>query len=299
MTAHTLLRHWNSVISRGVGYEPTPAGRHLDAKGVAGYYVDFSAKTTSLSAAAPEALLPAALAQLALGWWERILDGDPGAEEGFLDVCRLLEHASVKEGESRLWFYRVRVPKYRMEPPWISALAQAQAASVFVRAYLRYGKERYREIAVEAIRPLVQKTRPTVVVRLPAGLALEECPGDPASLILNGWVYATWGLRDVALGLGSETAARMLDDTSACLVAMLPRYDIGWWTRYSLFPYRLPDLAKPFYHRLHVVQMEIMSRLTGDSVFDHSAERWRGYDVPSKRVALVTQKMAFVASRYR
>ena len=36
-------------------------------------------------------------------------------------------------------------------------------------------------------------------------------------------------------------------------------------------------LASPFYHQLHVVQLRVMSKLTGDQSFAEVAERWAGY----------------------
>ena len=90
----------------------------------------------------------------------------------------------------------------------------------------------------------------------------------------------------------------MLAASTDCLLATLPRYDIGWWTKYSLYPHRLPDFAKPFYHRLRVDQLDAMQHLTGIGEFGATATRWRGYDTPTRRVAAVAQKAAFVASGY-
>jgi hypothetical protein len=36
-------------------------------------------------------------------------------------------------------------------------------------------------------------------------------------------------------------------------------------------------LASPFYHRLHVVQLQIMHRLTREAVFAEFAGRWERY----------------------
>ena len=52
-------------------------------------------------------------------------------------------------------------------------------------------------------------------------------------------------------------AGQMLAASTDCLLATLSSYDVGWWTKYSLYPHRLPDLAKPFYHRLHVDQLDV------------------------------------------
>jgi heparosan-N-sulfate-glucuronate 5-epimerase len=288
-----------SVLSRGVGYEHTPQGSFIDPRGVRGYYIDFSAKTTSPSAANPSALLPAGLAQLALGWWERSLAGEHGADERFRRVTDLLVRSAEDDRGALVWLYRLLDRKYHIAPPTISCLSQAQAASVLVRRYVLDGDPGDADLARRALRPLLSGRAPTVVAGLDSGPALEEAPSAPPSLILNGWIYALWGLRDVALALDDRDASTMLEASTACLTAVLPRYDVGWWSRYSLYPHRLPDLAKLFYHRLHVEQLEVMHTLTSNTTFQATAERWSGYDTQSNRVRLVMQKLRFVASGYR
>jgi len=295
----SLARHVRSALSRGAGYEDTPTNPAFDASDVAGYYLDFRAKTTAPSAADPTSLLPAALAQLALGWWELGLRGTDDAHASFAAVCDLLEAAATRTQDSALWLYHVPVRKYEIDSEWASALAQGQAASVFVRAHATGGAERHADLALGAVAPLLRTGSASLVSLLPEGPVLEECPTQPMSAILNGWIYAAWGLRDVALGLGSEEARVAYDATVASVRAALPRYDVGWWSRYSLYPHRLPDLAKLFYHRLHVAQLEVLESLTGDGVFGSVAERWRSYDTPWHRARLVSQKALFVASGYR
>jgi hypothetical protein len=36
-------------------------------------------------------------------------------------------------------------------------------------------------------------------------------------------------------------------------------------------------MASPFYHRLHIVQLRVMAKITGDELFQQYAERWAGY----------------------
>jgi heparosan-N-sulfate-glucuronate 5-epimerase len=40
---------------------------------------------------------------------------------------------------------------------------------------------------------------------------------------------------------------------------------------------RLPMVASAFYHGLHIVQLRVMHRLTGEELFDRVADRWEGY----------------------
>jgi len=263
-----------AALSRGPGYEPQPPGTRFDRGSVRGYYLDLRAKTTSPTAAAPERLPPAGLAQLALGWWECGLAGDARALERFDAVCELLLRRAESRDGSLLWPYAMPVPKYGLRPPWFSAMAQGQAASVFVRAAER--DERAEELALRALRPLLDRAAP-FVVDTPAGPALEEAPSEPPSLVLNGWIYALWGLWDAAVGLGSAASRALFGESLRALQTMLADYDTGWWSRYSLWADGR-DLAKPFYHRLHVVQLEALHRLTGAPELAAAAARWRGYD---------------------
>lgn len=292
-----VARALRAALSRGQGYEPQPPGRFFDDRSVRGYFLDLSAKTVAASGRHPEGLLPADLAQLALGWFERALAGDEEAHDRFFRLCHLLEaEAERRPGELR-WPYSVPVPKYGLEPPWYSALAQGQIASVLVRAYLHTGRERYARAAELAAAPLLMGSGSELVSITPFGPVLEEAPSRPASHILNGWVYAAWGLWDLHIGLGLSRAADTLSATLKCLQAMLPRYDLGWWTRYSLLPGPLADVSQPFYHRLHVDQMEVLYRLTGVSDFREAAHRWRSYDTPSSRLRAVVHKGLFATVR--
>lgn len=290
-------RSLQSALSIGPGYEQQPPGAFLDPHEVRGYFIDFRAKTVSPTAADPSRLLPAGLAQLALGWWERRLAGEPAAEAEFMRICALLESRAVSHDGELLWPYTVPVPKHGLRPPWHSALAQAQAASVFVRAYLNAADEHHAVLARRAIAPLLPSSTSGLLVQTEHGPVPEESPSRPPSLILNGWIYALWGLWDVAVALRDPDCKLLFEESTRCLRRTIGRYDAGWWSRYSLYPHRLPDLAKPFYHRLHVDQLELMNWLVGAPDLAEVAGRWAHCDTWPRRTAVIVQKAVFAAVR--
>src|SRR3954452_2476732 len=112
----------NAALSRGPGYEPTPIGPAFDASSVRGYYIDFRAKTGAATAHDPSALPPGQLIQLALGWWEHHVAGDPGALERFLDLVEAVERRGERAEDGVRWPLAVTVPKYGLAPGWCSAL---------------------------------------------------------------------------------------------------------------------------------------------------------------------------------
>jgi heparosan-N-sulfate-glucuronate 5-epimerase len=180
-----------------------------------------------------------------------------------------------------------------------SALPQAQVVSVFIRAFLLTGDVRWKSLAANALPPLLAHGSSELVFEADAGPVLEECVTDPPCHILNGWIYALWGLWEAKIALEHEGAAETFDLSLACLRSMLDAYDVGWWTRYSLYPHLLPDLAKPFYHTLHADQVEILYRLFAYPDFAEAAHRWKAYDTVLGRARAIGQKAVFVASAYR
>jgi hypothetical protein len=286
-------RALNAALSRGPGYEKTPIGPAFDDRSVRGYYIDFRSKTIAATGAHPDLLPATPLVQLALGWCERHVAGETGALERFLALCGVIENRGERAGDALLWPIKVTVAKYRLSPPWLSALPQAQAASVFVRAHLSTGHDRYADLALAAIAPLLADRGSELVTQTTQGPILEEAPSDPPSRILNGWIAGLWGLWDVHLGLGDAAAGSAFARGLASLRMHLSSYDTGWWTLYSLYPHAMQDLAKPIYHRLHVDQVRGCYRLTGFDDLGEVADRWQSYDHRFARARALMQKAVF------
>lgn len=189
------------------------------------------------------------------------------------------------------WHYRET-----LRAPWYSGLAQGQGISLLVRVFLETGKDTYLETAREAFKAFGRElSEGGVSYRGEAGQVwFEEYMVDPPSHILNGFLWASWGVHDYALATGDEQASRLFAAAMVTLAENLGRYDSGYWSLYELSPTRLPMLASPFYHHLHIVQLEVMARLTGDPRFLMVARRWRGYTQdPLKRHRALVGKALF------
>lgn len=184
------------------------------------------------------------------------------------------------------WEYRTR-----LRAPWYSALAQGQGVSLLVRAFEATGTAQYAETAARAIRAFqLDVDDGGVCVRDGIGdVWFEEYLVDPPSHILNGFLWAAWGVYDYALSTGDPAARDLFASATRTLLANLQRYDVGYWSLYELSRTRLPMLASPFYHRLHVVQLQVMHRLTGEPTFLEFAQRWDAYarDPAKRRRALI------------
>jgi hypothetical protein len=293
-TTSLVRRAWSAARGSGYGYEPHDEGARWIRDGVDGYFIDYRPKIASHALHPCQPLYAADLAQLALGWWEQRDTGDSASQ--FLALCERIEATAENHAGGLLWRYDVDVPKYGVKGVWYSGMAQGQIASVFVRAALLSGDERYVEVARSALQPLLRPGPERLVTMTPHGPVLEEGgPCDPPSHILNGWIFALWGVWEVAVTTADKSPNQLFEDTTACLLRLLERYDLGWWSKYSLFPHPLADAAKPFYHRLHILQLRILDRLTGRPDFGRVADRWASYDTKLGATRAIASKVPFVA----
>jgi len=226
---------------------------------------------------------PIAIAQYGLAQFNRCQQtGDAGVCKRTLGIADwLIEHLKRTPAGSELWTHDFEWP-YReiLRPPWGSALAQGQGLSVLVRAQLLANDPRYLQAAQRALKAFeLSMKEGGVVVREPDGdLWLEEYLVTPPSHILNGSIGACWGLFDYWLATRDSAAKRLFDEAASTLARHLPRYDAGFWSLYELPSNGTPMLASPFYHRLHIVQLKILARMTGQPLFDQYASRWADYE---------------------
>jgi heparosan-N-sulfate-glucuronate 5-epimerase len=194
------------------------------------------------------------------------------------------------------WEYRTR-----LKSPWYSGLAQGQGISLLVRAHRETSNARYLDAADRAFQSFL---RPVA----DGGVTFTDEVGDiwfeeyivfPPTHILNGFIWAAWGVYDYFLATESQCAWNLFTKAVQTLRNNLHRYDIGFWSLYEESGTRLPMLASPFYHRLHIVQLRVLHRLTGEDIFKQYADRWERYaQSPSKRTRALCYKSAFKLCYY-
>jgi heparosan-N-sulfate-glucuronate 5-epimerase len=122
---------------------------------------------------------------------------------------------------------------------------------------------------------------------------------SPPTHILNGFIWAAWGIYDYFLATRDHSAQDLFARAVRTLTHNLDRYDLGFWSLYEQSGTRLPMVASPFYHQLHIVQLRVMHRLTGEEEFARVADRWESYGRSrSKRTRALCYKSAFKLCYY-
>ncbi len=255
-----------------------PVGQHIDPAGVHGYPIDMRIKADSLDVGpACASYLHVATLQYALGCYERWLagEGDP-----WLDAAvQVGTHMVKRQERDGSWLHLVPLPHtFPLPAPWRSAMAQGEAVSLLVRLFRETGDESFASSALAALAPM-RKTLSDggVATELDGGPWFEEYPTTPPSYVLNGAIFALWGLRDAAVGLNDDAAGREFDEGTRTLARNLSRFDSGWWSLYSLYPHKVRNVASSFYHDLHINQLEAMGKLCPLPEFESTRLRWRTY----------------------
>jgi heparosan-N-sulfate-glucuronate 5-epimerase len=245
---------------------------------------------------------PIAIAQYGLGCWNQwCASGDrPSFEKAFLAGEWLAEHLETNAGGKRVWMHHFDWEYFRLlRAPWYSGLAQGQGISLLLRlaADPARGGARFREAAEAAFTALAAPIgEGGCVYRDAAGDDwIEEYLTTPPTHILNGFMWALWGVCDLmrddtcSAGIRAQ-AAGLWERSLGTLEKNMARFDTGYWSRYDLAPVRLANPASAFYHRLHLAQLEVMERLTGRPVFAETRARWARY-----QASALCRKRAFAA----
>ena len=166
-----------------------------------------------------------------------------------------------------------------LRAPWHSALAQGQGISLLVRAHKESRDERYLDAAKRALACFFYSVQDGGVAFTDESddLWFEEYIVSPPTHILNGFIWAAWGVYDYFLATQHPAAQQLFLRAVRTMLHNLDRYDLGFWSLYEQSGTRLPMVASSFYHQLHIVQLRVMHRLTGEAAFARVADRWESY----------------------
>jgi heparosan-N-sulfate-glucuronate 5-epimerase len=247
---------------------------------------------------------PIAIAQYGLGNYNLFRrSGEADRRDKFLRVADwLVQHLEPNARGVAVWNHYFDW-EYRdtLRAPWYSALAQGQGISVLVRAHRESGDSRYLEAARRALAGFFKRINE-------GGVAFTDENGDvwfeeylvsPPTHILNGFIWAAWGVYDYFLATHDPSAQELFARAVRTLDRNLDRYDLGFWSLYEQSGTRLPMVASRFYHQLHIVQLCVMHRLTGENKFKRVADRWESYGRSrSKRTRALCYKSAFKLCYY-
>jgi hypothetical protein len=151
---------------------------------------------------------------------------------------------------------------------WTSALAQAAAADALARAGQLLDDRSLSQSAQAAYRAIpAGLSRP-----LGGGISVREY-GFSGIAILNAQLQTIVSLGRYAEITDDRAAQDFVGRLSTAALTLLPQFDTGCWSRYSLDG----SPASLDYHRYHVDLLGKLAASTGEAVWATTESRWRGY----------------------
>lgn len=157
------------------------------------------------------------------------------------------------------------------ESPY-SSMAQGEGISMLLRAAILTNDHKYIEAARKAkefmLKPICEGGTAEYKDR---DVIFYEDTNSP--VILNGWIFSLWGLFDYCKYTGDREANDILSRSLDTLASRLSEFGLKYWSKYDSGM----RIASPFYHKLHIAQLDVMYDLFGSAVYKEYSEKWNGY----------------------
>jgi heparosan-N-sulfate-glucuronate 5-epimerase len=271
------------ATGRSYQHVPQGVGQAFRPWALEGYFNDLTGKANWTGATGaygvpvvqtdtdPAFSFPIVVFQWALGNWDAALLGRlPNGKERLMQAARWAAETIDERGGWSCW-HALRRPTIS----YYSAMAQGEGLSVLARAAISEPDGPWRDVAARAYYFLMNSGEEGLTRRFDDILALEEYPGDAMPAVLNGWMFALVGIVDYAVLTGDPAVAAQSRALAADLARALPRFDTGYWSTYDL----AGNVASPFYHELHIAQLDALARVfpEQEADFRRTREAFRRY----------------------
>lgn len=213
-----------------------------------------------------------------LGKWDYyLLTGDKAHLETMLHVADYV----LKSGYKEFGGFLLKDPDENGKHTGnLSAMNQGEAISVLCRAWQATGEEKYLETARLCLTPFTKKIEDGGIVGVIRKKNIEwyeEYVTKPLNHVLNGKIYALWGLRDLMIADNNTQAKELFNKGVDSVEKGLELFDSGYWSYYWSAENGENYIASMMYHNLHICQLTALGVQTGRKVFSEYAEKFIKY----------------------
>ncbi len=224
---------------------------------------------------------PISIGQLGLAVFHTFLNtGSDADRQRFLKFADwFLETGDSSEELGVRWLTEVELPAYRNPGPWQSAFSQSRGISVLLRAFQLTGKTEYADCAKSALKSFsIPVEQGGVTSSTGWGMFFEEYTASVPTLVLNGHIFAWFGLLDYHRCFpDDESAENLLESGYETVINCLPDFNLGYWSRYNFCQadfYPEVDPATLQYQRLHILLLKALSKFRSHEILDNYTGRW-------------------------
>jgi hypothetical protein len=167
--------------------------------------------------------------------------------------------------------------------PWISGMAQGTAVQALARGAAALHDRRYLATARRALGAFEQAPPLGVAVPAAGGTHYLMYSFDPSMRILNGFLQAVTGLRDLSVLSGSRRARTLYREGERAARAAVRHYDTGAWSLYSGGGAE----STLGYHQLVEGFLSNLCRRTHRGVYCSAGRRFARYEREPPRIDVV------------
>ena len=291
------IKKWTRMLTgKSILHVNQGLGHCFSTDDIYGYYNDLTEKVTKLpklidSTDLPrvkdekgnDILFPVAIFQYGLGAYDLyLLEHDERYLKKFFQCVNwAIENQEISGAWDNFFFIYPKTP--------YGAMCQGEGVSLLIRAYRHSGNQDYWHAAQSAVNfMLTSVAEGGTANETEKSLVLLEYTNG--SVVLNGWIFALFGLYDATIVSDDTLYQKAFDKSLKTLIKILPNFDCGYWSIYSADG----KIASPFYHNLHIAQMQALYKISKEPVFKEYAERWEKY-----KNSFWKSKKAFVKKAYQ
>ena len=288
LTVYNIKKWYRMLTGNSILHVNQDIGRQFSSDSLKGYYnnltekvtrqpelIDTESLPTFSTADGRQVLFPVAIFQYGLGAYDLYLASgkkDKRYLRKFMECAGWAVDNQEQQGAWNNFFF------LHPQDPY-GAMAQGEGASLLLRAYVETKEQHFLASARQAVDFMLKPLREGGTSD---GDVLLEYTHLPA--VMNGWIFAWWGLYDYVTVVSDKTLnldsgiwnpngyyKERLEKSCKALEEKLPEFSSGYWSMYDLAGH----IASPFYHHLHIAQMQAMYQLTRHDIFAQYAERWQ------------------------
>jgi D-glucuronyl C5-epimerase C-terminus len=173
----------------------------------------------------------------------------------------------VSSGRALVWQYDF--PFASGAPPWTSGMAQAVAAQALARAGTLLGDQTLLDAADAAYASIRRLLSPPSPAK--PWIALYSFDRVP---VLNAQLQAALSIGDYATISGNAPASALAARMTDAARRLLPKFDTGYWSLYSLHG----DESPLDYHDYVIGLLRKLATRTGDAAWREAADRFEAYE---------------------
>jgi heparosan-N-sulfate-glucuronate 5-epimerase len=276
--------YWDTITECNISQRPNSLGK---------YYLNFSSKI-NYAEKFDEFNIPlyyindkwiyhpTVICQYALGLYEHINNASQNKQEltkKFLGQSDWLVANYNQVDDSAFWWMNYYMEEYNIGSPWCSAIAQGEAISVLLRAHLLTQNDIYIDSASKALKSFLVLIEKKGFRREfdRDSLLFEEYPSQKMNFALNGFIFSLYGLYDFYLFNQNKLAEELFQKGINTLKNSLTNFDLGYWSKYSLYYDPIDYPASYKYHALHVEMLKSLYFITSEKIFQETSIKWEKY----------------------